>query len=381
MAGNTSDTQFQSDLTLLSNLNLNWSTESGYGQNLVTTYQVDSQGRTIEETTPDGDVTFTVYNDANHEIRVYPGWHENSSGQWLPTGPVSDYRTDSTGKYTETLTYSWTNVANLQSYLNTNNTPTGQEPLTGGNVAIQSLSRSILDSSGQVISSLQYVNFNGTSYSTATAAFGTWGTNYIETDYTYDPMGRAESTITPAGAVSFTVYNGLGQATDQWVGTTTATSYTARNAVIVAFRSSGDDSPSPSPLTYAASGVNLFATSSSVYNADGLVTATTAYVDTTSAHNRVYSFGYDWLDEQTYAVQPSYAAGVTYTMTTYDNLGEAVKTQQYSYQGSETNGIPTPLQCPRRNRPRCSIPAMSSFRRTRPLTARSARSTRRPAIS
>ena len=245
MAGNTSDTQFQSDLTLLSNLNLNWSTESGYGQNLVTTYQVDSQGRTIEETTPDGDVTFTVYNDANHEIRVYPGWHENSSGQWLPTGPVSDYRTDSTGKYTETLTYSWTNVANLQSYLNTNNTPTGQEPLTGSNVAIQSLSRSILDSSGQVISSLQYVNFNGTSYSTTTAAFGTWGTNYVETDYTYDPMGRAESTITPAGAVSFTVYNGLGQATDQWAGTTTATSYTARNAVIAAFRASGDDSPSP----------------------------------------------------------------------------------------------------------------------------------------
>ena len=134
-------------------------------------------------------MTFTVYNDANHEIRVYPGWHENSSGQWLPTGPVSDYRTDSTGKYTETLTYSWTNVANLQSYLNTNDTPTGQEPLTGSNVAIQSLSRSILDSSGQVISSLQYVNFNGTSYSTTTAAFGTWGTNYVETDYTYDPMG------------------------------------------------------------------------------------------------------------------------------------------------------------------------------------------------
>ena len=42
-------------------------------------------------------------------------------------------------------------------------------------------------------------------------------------------------------------------------------------------------------------------------------------------------------------VDPSDAAGVTYTMTTYDNLGEVVKTQQYSYQGSETNGIPTTL--------------------------------------
>ena len=34
------------------------------GKNLVTKYVVDSQGRTIEEIDPDGDVTCTVYNDA-----------------------------------------------------------------------------------------------------------------------------------------------------------------------------------------------------------------------------------------------------------------------------------------------------------------------------
>jgi len=157
-------------------------------------------------------------------------------------------------------------------------------------------------------------------------------------------MGRAEATIAPDGAMGFTVYNGLGQVSDQWAGTTTATSYSARLSVISAFRTSGDDSPSPSGLTYTASGVSLFATSSDVYTADGEVYATTAYVDGNSAHNRVYSFGYDWLDEPTYAVEPANAQGnVTYTMTTYDNLGEAVKTQQYSYTGSESGGIPTSL--------------------------------------
>jgi hypothetical protein len=30
-------------------------------------------GRTIEETDPNGNITYTVYNDAEREIRVYPG--------------------------------------------------------------------------------------------------------------------------------------------------------------------------------------------------------------------------------------------------------------------------------------------------------------------
>ena len=59
--------------------------------------------------------------------------------------------------------------------------------------------------------------------------------------------------------------------------------------------------------------------------------------------NRVSAYGYDWRDRETYAVSPLDAAGVTYTMTTYDNLDEATESQQYSYKGSESNGIPTPL--------------------------------------
>jgi hypothetical protein len=42
------------------------------GANLFTTYQVDAQGRATEETDPDDDTTYTIYDDADHEVRVYP---------------------------------------------------------------------------------------------------------------------------------------------------------------------------------------------------------------------------------------------------------------------------------------------------------------------
>src|SRR5262249_52683797 len=55
-----------------SNLPAGWSTPSGGGLNLVTAYQVDSLGRAVAQTDPNGNVTYTVYDDANHEVRVYP---------------------------------------------------------------------------------------------------------------------------------------------------------------------------------------------------------------------------------------------------------------------------------------------------------------------
>ncbi len=47
-----------------------------------------------EETSPNGNVTYTVYNDAESddgfvdEVRVYPGWHFDSTlGEYTTTGP------------------------------------------------------------------------------------------------------------------------------------------------------------------------------------------------------------------------------------------------------------------------------------------------------
>ena len=126
--------------------------------------------------------------------------------------------------------------------------------------------------------SLDYVSLTG-SYSVTTNGFG----NYLETDYTCDPMGRAEATISPAGAVAYTVYNGLGQATGEWAGTTTKTSPSDRSAVIAAFRTWVYNPAHGGSVAYSATGIQLYKTSSSVYNTDGDVTATTQYVDSTSS--------------------------------------------------------------------------------------------------
>ena len=66
---NTADTSEFTDLPS------GWTTPTGGGLNLVTTDQVDALGRTTEETSPAGNVTYYVYLDAQHEVRIYPGWN------------------------------------------------------------------------------------------------------------------------------------------------------------------------------------------------------------------------------------------------------------------------------------------------------------------
>src|SRR5262249_50100556 len=57
------------------NLPSGWSTPAGGGLNLVTTDQVDALGRTTKETSPGGNITYYVYLDPQHEVRVYQGWN------------------------------------------------------------------------------------------------------------------------------------------------------------------------------------------------------------------------------------------------------------------------------------------------------------------
>ncbi len=59
-----------------------WSQPTG-GLHLDTKYVVDSQGRVTKETSPNGNVTYTVYNDSTHETRVYPGFNGTTT-----TGPI-----------------------------------------------------------------------------------------------------------------------------------------------------------------------------------------------------------------------------------------------------------------------------------------------------
>jgi hypothetical protein len=104
-----------------------------------------------------------------------------------------------------------------------------------------------------------------------------------------DGAGQFDKTgpeIAASGTVSFTTYNGFGEAASQWAGTTTAATPAARSAVIAAFRSWLASTQSQGQTSYSAGGTQLYLVSSSVYNLDGGATATTEYVDSNSAHNR-----------------------------------------------------------------------------------------------
>src|SRR5208283_2433295 len=83
-----------------SNLPSGWVTPSGGGLELITALLVDSLGRTTKLTDPNGNVSYIVYNDPNHEMLTYAGWNSTTN---MPTGPTEVERYDRAGSYSETL--------------------------------------------------------------------------------------------------------------------------------------------------------------------------------------------------------------------------------------------------------------------------------------
>jgi RHS repeat-associated protein len=303
------------------NLPAGWSTPSGGGLNLATTQQVDGLGRTIEQTDPDGNVTYTVYDDPNYEVRVYPGWDSNTG---TPTGPTQVTRYDRPGSYTETLTLS------AAPHL-TNGVPDGTEAIAD----VQALSRQYTNAAEQVVREDDYFDLSGVTYSTD-AYIGTQGTNYYTTLYGYDDRGREDHVEQPTGTIEDTVYDGLGRVVSTWVGTNDTP---------------GDGQEwSPSDNTAPA---NMIQVAGYVYDnsgvGDGDLTQQTQYPGG-SAANRVTQNWYDWRDRLVGSKQGVETTEDTtthrpITYTTLDNLGEAVTQQQYDGDTvtlTTSNGVPQP---------------------------------------
>ncbi len=299
------------------NLPSGWSTPSGGGLQLTTTYEVDSLGRTTKETYPNGRVDYTVYDDANFEVRYYPGWNSSTN---LPTGPTTVVRDDRANGYSETLTMSATPAVS-------SGRPTGAESISN----LQSLSRDYRNDAGQVVTSDAYFNLSGVTYSTA-ANIGTINTNYYETSYKYDDRGRLEKTTTPLGTITRNEYDGQGRLVSTWVGT--------------------DDTPTTgywSPTNTA--GTDLVKTADYVYDGggvgDGNLTKVTEHPGLSQA-DRETDYFYDWRDRQVAVkagVESSESTSVNrpITYTDYDNLGEVTKIRTYDGDGvtiTSTSGVP-----------------------------------------
>jgi hypothetical protein len=116
------------------NLPAGWATPSGGGLNLVTTDQVDALGRTTEETSPGGNITYYVYLDPQHEERIYNGWNSSTG---TPTGPTEVIRNDVADSYDEVFTMSAT------PHL-TDGVPDGTEAISG----LQTLTRDYTNAAG-----------------------------------------------------------------------------------------------------------------------------------------------------------------------------------------------------------------------------------------
>jgi hypothetical protein len=86
-----------------------WSSPSGTRLHLITKFEVDALGRQTKRIDPAGTVSYTVYFDANHESRTYPGWYVVNNVAYT-TGPIvvsREDRTHSAGSvYMETATAS-----------------------------------------------------------------------------------------------------------------------------------------------------------------------------------------------------------------------------------------------------------------------------------
>ena len=190
--------------TTFAGLPSGWATPSGGGLHLTTTYEIDPLGRATKTTAPNGRVDYTVYDDPGHAVRTYPGWDATANA---PTGPTRVWRDDRPHGYSESLTMSATPTVS-------GGRPTGAEGLGG----LQSAGRSGRNTAGQVVTTDMYFALAGLTYTTATS-FGTGGTNFDRTQQAYTFRGWANKTVTPAGTITRTEYDGLGRVTSRWVGT------------------------------------------------------------------------------------------------------------------------------------------------------------------
>ncbi len=307
--------------TTFANLPSGWSTPGGGGLHQTTAYELDDQGRATKTTDPNGNVTYVVYNDAAHEVRVYPGWDTWTNA---PTGPTSVTREDRARGYSETLTMSATPSMS-------GGRPTGAETISG----VLTLSRQVVNAVGQVVYADEYTDLTGVTYSQSSVTLGAGGTNYSRTSYGYDAVGRLNRAGTPAGTVTRTVFDGLGRALSQWVGT--------------------DDTPTTGSWSPAnTGGTNLVKVSETAYDGggvgDGNVTAETQFPGGGAAA-RVTAMSYDWRDRRVatkIGVETSESIGLNRPITyvELDNLGQAVVTEQYDGDGlsitadSNSDGVP-----------------------------------------
>jgi len=138
---------------------------------------------------------------------------------------------------------------------------------------------------------------------------GTEGTNYDETVFGYDDMGRRRRTKDPTGTIRRSTFDAIGRRSATYVGT--------NDSSFAGGESSGtDDMVKVSEVVYdgGSDGGN------------GLVTTSTAFVVDGTTDRRDTTFTYDYRNRRIVTANPE----SPHTVTLYDNLGRTIATGRYS---------------------------------------------------
>jgi len=295
------------------------------GLHLSTTMTVDGLGRTTSVVDSSGDVSYTVYDDINHEIRSYVSWNDTLQ---RPVGPIHVIREDRANGYLDQITMSA--VPSISGGV-----PDGQEVITN----VESLIRSHVNVGGQTVAIDEYFDLNGLVYDTA-PILGVLDTNYYRTTFAYDERGETTKTVNAVGTITITLRDGLDRPTAVYVGTddttTNGLSWTPMNA---------------DPAS------NMVLVTSYIYDdntsGDGNLTRVIQHVDDLSANDRVTAHIYDWRNRLittkagVEAVE-SIEGNRPLTVHTLDNLGRLLVNSVYdgdtvSLVDSDADGVPDTL--------------------------------------
>ncbi|MBY0311077.1 MAG: hypothetical protein K2W85_03315 [Phycisphaerales bacterium] len=291
-------------------------TSSGTALHYKTTYTYDAQGRMLTSTSPDGRVSRMYYTKLGDGRMVTLSIPRDVSGTY--SGPVGYSITNHAGKSEAQGVIglsSGTSTAALNTWISTSATNPVSALAVG---TLVRLSTTDYDSSG-------HRPQNTRTYFVIPAGGGWPGnstSNFDETAYGYDDMGRTRRVKSSAGDISRTVFDALGRVTERWLGT--------NDASFAGGESSGTDNMTMVETLEYDSGATA---------KNSRLTSRTQDPDGnwgTTSDQRITSMIYDFRGRVIVTSNPL----APHSATSYDNLGRATAAAQFS---STVSSATTPI--------------------------------------
>jgi RHS repeat-associated protein len=298
-----------------------WTTPTGGGSHLVSDNEYDDEGRITQVLGPSHEaiVSGTATTLRTATWTVYKETAKPASGTWYAnqTWKAQGYATGTSPNYTYALvdpvTDTRTDEAGRTVNLIVSKRSTGSGRLSASDTLAQSDWKRWTNTGYNDKGQKTYVRVYHTIPSSGS---GSSGTNYDQTDFAYDTMGRLNRTKSPGGTIARTLYDARGNVASIWIGTddTGATASDpdgsgAPNNMVKVRESEWDDG--------SAGG-------------DGLLTSSTRYED--GSNTRVTDYAYDWRRRLT-GIDGEESA---YLGAIYDNLDRPTTIERRNGTGTGT---------------------------------------------